>query len=253
MIHFLITSIAIYCCFYSCSLKSDYFEPYFNFETYPITANVLQCVNETSKPFIMDLSNNSVEKFETYVRVTEQLFIVDREFMNTFMKYISDINQLNTDVDLINLGNFSLTHPSRIRGNKVTQNDIIYFYDLLMQDENILLLNKFTVLLQGLHQYGYYLIKNNLPLELLQYNFDQIMNGAFPFEFSFELNFTQSYTAEFINLRDEKYVKYYDVFFHPTFAFTPKCQSYPFVLNYFQSNWITRLENLRDNFLRFSR
>jgi hypothetical protein len=236
----LFTSLAILCYYYSNS--SNLINNYeITFENNLITSTVIDCVNESNKTYFIANESNDINKFTKYVTMTEQLIIADNRFFKTVMQYNFNQHQINQSTIFSNMTTLSLVHYGK---NKNLIHDIHTFINLLRSDENIHMLNSFTSLVQGLHQYGYYLIKNDLDVTLLEYTFNQIMKNKFPFEFTYEFNFNQSFIESVIHIQDQKYTKYYNIFFNPSFTFTSKCQPNHFVLNQFQSNWLTRVERL---------
>lgn len=236
----LFTSLAILCYYYSnySNLLNNY---EVTFETNIITSTVMNCVNELNQTYFIVNNSDDIRKFIKYIRMTEQFMIVDDQFLKSVMQY--NINQHNINQSTL-FSNITTLSMVRYSENQNLFHDIHTFLNLLRSNENIFMLNSFTNILQGLHQYGYYLIKNNLDFTLIEYTFNQIMKNKFPFEFTFEFNFNQSFTELFMDIQDQKYVKYYNVFFNPAFMFTHKCQPNHFVLNQFQSNWLIRLERL---------
>jgi hypothetical protein len=177
-------------------------------EEYPITSKVIQCVYEYN---MNDLSNNYTDssKFEMYLFITELLTTFQFDFLNTLV-------------------NYKLKHVHNQSNRKLHYNIFI------LNKENLDIVYHITNSLKLLHMKSYYMIKNNQVHELLlqiQPDIDIIIDELkIPFDYTFQIirdKITESKLYEFENTNDE-FISYYHTFFHPSFDFTSKCQTYNF-------------------------
>lgn len=200
----------------------------YTFNSSIITRNVLNCVNSSNLNYTIHTNDALYQsfiktKFSDYIRVSDNLLLAEYTFFKNIVLHTMELYNIDKNI-FINLDNIMILSNDVPKHMLELNIDLLLLY--LKRDDIIYTLTKFTAGLQGLHQYAYMLIKNDFPLDILQYNLNSLIKTMdIDFNFTYELDLTsKSYTERKINIYNDNYIGIYDKFFHPNFVFTSKCQ-----------------------------
>jgi hypothetical protein len=178
------------------------------------------------------------EKFEDYLKVSENIGFTVEKFIRNMIKYNLDtcirIDNKNmfTNIDYHLVLNINSYYTSDASYFDLKQTEIKnLFDDCILQENNLFLLKQYLLFIQGFHHYSYMTIKNDQSLDLIQKYFDdniKLFNLPFDFSHTFDLDNYQSFIANNNNLSD--YVEIYKKFFNKQFIFNSECQPVLFAL-----------------------